>query len=85
MKIAFGFVLLFLLNNICCYTNFTGIEICALYRDYPSLNGNYGSKGVSSPSNFPGARYYVLSTYSKTTNTLWVFGGRGYDETGGMK
>jgi hypothetical protein len=83
MQIALGILLLSLLYNICCYSNFTGIEICALYRDYPSQNGNYGERGVPSPSNFPGARYYIQGIYNNTTNTMWIFGGYGYGETGG--
>jgi hypothetical protein len=85
MKIALSFLLLSLLYNICCYSNFTGIEICGLYKNYASQNGNYGEKGVSSPSNFPGARFSIQGVYNKTTNTMWIFGGFGYGETGGMK
>lgn len=87
MNLVSFIVSFFLLFHICyCYTNFTGIEICALYKDYPSRNGNYGEMGVPSPSNYPGGRSQIQSTYNKTTNTLWVFGGWGYDETDqGMK
>ena len=77
-----GFILLLLLYNIFCYSNFTGIEICALYRNYSSTNGNYGQKGVPSPSNYPGARDSIQGTYSKTTNALWIFGGDGFGESG---
>ena len=79
MKITTLTFLVVILYYIHCYTNFTGIEICSLYHNYPSIYGNYGVKGVSSPSNYPGARYFILSTYNKRTNTFWVFGGNGYD------
>src|SRR5690606_17198064 len=86
MLVKYFTFLLFIFYTIHCYTNFTGIEICALYQNYPSsTNGNYGEKGVPSPLNYPGARTQVLSTYSKRTNTFWVFGGHGYGETGGMQ
>ena len=80
------FIFLILLYNVCCYTNFTGIEICTLYRNYSSIYGSYGEMGVASPTNFPGARYSIQGTYSKNTNALWIFGGVGFSESGtGMK
>lgn len=75
-------VQLFLLYNIFCYSNFTGIEICARYKYYPSDIGNYGERGVASPTNFPGKRLYPLGTFSKSTNTFWIFGGWGTDGIG---
>jgi N-acetylneuraminic acid mutarotase len=43
--------------------------------------GVYGTKGVGSTSNIPGARDSSIS-WVDTSNTLWLFGGEGYDSTG---
>jgi hypothetical protein len=40
-------------------------------------SGIYGEKGVPNPSNIPSARQYATSTYDKTSDTLWLFGGLG--------
>jgi hypothetical protein len=83
MKVLFGLIYLLLFYNICgYYSNITGIEICGLYQNYNSNYGNYGTLGVPSSSNFPGSRYYTQGTFSKTTNTLWIFGGKGYSSVG---
>lgn len=86
MKIQAAFVILLILfGNIYCYSNFTGLEICALYQDYASIYGNYSTKGVPSSLIYPSARISIQAAYDKPTNTLWVFGGAAYDESGGMK
>lgn len=41
--------------------------------------GVYGTKGIASPANKPGARY-VCSSWKDESDNLWVFGGYGYDE-----
>lgn len=78
---------LFLLFYMCiCYTNFTEIEICSLYKEYPLNYGKYGEQGIPSTSSYPGARYFIQGIYNKSTNTLWEFGGIGHsDETSGKK
>ena len=43
--------------------------------------GNYGIKGIAASSNIPGARYYSIS-WIDSNNTLWLFGGYGYDSEG---
>jgi len=43
--------------------------------------GIYGTKGTSSPSNFPGGRLGFVSWTDKSGN-LWLFGGGGLDATG---
>ncbi len=43
--------------------------------------GNYGSKGVAAANNIPGARYASI-TFTDSKNTLWLFGGYGYDSEG---
>lgn len=41
---------------------------------------SYGTQGVGSTSNIPGARFY--STSWTENDTLWLFGGIGYDASG---
>jgi N-acetylneuraminic acid mutarotase len=43
--------------------------------------GNYGAKGVASPSNVPGSRSDSASWIDRSGN-LWLFGGYGHDSTG---
>ena len=86
MKLFYCFVLILSFFKVFyCYTNFTGIEICSLYKNYSSVYGNYGEMNVPSPENYPGARYGILGTYNKKTNILWIFGGWGFGESSGMK
>lgn len=49
--------------------------------DTTTLAGNYGTKGVASPSNFPGGRDGAV-TWSDNNNMLWLFSGMGYDASG---
>ncbi len=46
-----------------------------------SAFGSYGTKGVSSPTNVPGARDYAAS-WLDTQGNLWLFGGGGYASPG---
>ena len=46
-----------------------------------SHSGVYGTKGVASPANTPGAREWAAS-WSDDHGGLWLFGGRGPDATG---
>ena len=41
-------------------------------------SGSYGTKGVETASNKPGARYGGVS-WKDSNNNLWLFGGTGYD------
>ena len=43
--------------------------------------GNYGIQGISSSSNVPGSRYSAIS-WIDMNNSLWLFGGEGYDADG---
>ncbi len=43
--------------------------------------GTYGTKGVASPQNVPGARDEAAS-WIDTNGNLWLFGGKGYDSAG---
>ena len=44
-------------------------------------NGVYGMKGVSEAANYPGSRFETVSWFDLDGN-LWLFGGRGHDESG---
>lgn len=43
--------------------------------------GIYGTKGISSPTNIPGARYQAAS-WTDASHNFWMFGGLGFDSTG---
>jgi N-acetylneuraminic acid mutarotase len=49
--------------------------------DLTSQAGVYGTKGVPSSSNFPGARGYA-STWLDPSGQVWLFGGQAYDSAG---
>lgn len=40
--------------------------------------GTYGTKGISSPSNIPGARANGAAFWRDGAGNMWLFGGRGY-------
>ena len=44
--------------------------------------GIYGTKGVSSPANTPGARDETTCSWVDSAGNFWLFGGRGYDVNG---
>ena len=44
--------------------------------------GVYGTLGVSSPANYPGARTNGASSWVDNSGNLWLFGGNGYDAAG---
>lgn len=46
--------------------------------------GIYGTLGVPSPLNMPGARSFGSSTWTDNAGNLWLFGGYGYDVNGIM-
>lgn len=46
--------------------------------------GVYGTKGVPSPLNYPGARSYGAVSWTGLNNDLWLFGGFGYGSTNGF-
>jgi gliding motility-associated-like protein len=45
--------------------------------------GIYGTQGVPSPANNPGARSWGCATWVDLNNNLWLFGGLAYDANGG--
>ena len=48
----------------------------------PNGAGVYGTMGVPSPGNVPGARGFGVSTWTDLQGNFWLFGGSGYDITG---
>lgn len=50
-------------------------------HEITDVPGFYGTKGVASADNFPGARQGAVS-WSDESGDLWLFGGEGYDGTG---
>jgi Galactose oxidase, central domain len=49
--------------------------------DVVDTAGRYGTKGVPSPTNAPGARADAMS-WTDTSGNLWLFGGQGRDQAG---
>jgi hypothetical protein len=46
-----------------------------------AINGAYGTLGLGSAINAPGARYAAVS-WTDISGHLWLFGGNGYDSAG---
>ena len=44
--------------------------------------GEYGTQGISSPNNYPGARSYGGFSWTDSTGNLWMYGGWGYGNGG---
>ena len=71
------------------------VEYGALWKYYPLTNqwtwmkgpsvsqqpGVYGTQGVPSSANYPGARAMGAPTWADASGNLWLFGGRDYDFT----
>jgi N-acetylneuraminic acid mutarotase len=49
--------------------------------DSAAANAVYGQQGVGAPGNLPGGRN-AAATFTGANDTLWMFGGNGYDPTG---
>lgn len=49
----------------------------------PNQNGIYGTKGVPSTTNEPGAREFMMS-WTDAAGNFWLFGGEGFPATGGI-
>jgi gliding motility-associated-like protein len=51
-----------------------------------SLNaaGVYGTQGISSPTNYPGARAWGAITWTDINGSLWLLGGFGHDALGNL-
>jgi hypothetical protein len=48
----------------------------------PEQPGIYGTKGIPSPTNNPGARSWGCVTWTDLNNNLWLFGGLAFDANG---
>ncbi len=49
----------------------------------PGQSGVYGTRGIASPGNKPGARALAVA-WTDASGNLWLFGGDGYDSAGGL-
>lgn len=65
-------------NDLWKYEISAGQWVWVSGANQPNQSGNYGTQGVASRSNVPGARYWASSWADKDGN-LWLFGGLGYD------
>ena len=43
--------------------------------------GVYGSKGIASTDNYPGARQYAVGCYDSVGKEFWLFSGFGFGNT----
>ena len=46
-------------------------------------HGIYGTQGISSPSNYPGARGSAVGGID-SSGSFWIFGGNGHDSNGNI-
>jgi len=70
------------LNDLWEYSTSTGQWTWISGSSATNQNGTYGTKGVGSVSNTPGARDSAFSWVDASGN-LWLFGGRGFAASGG--
>jgi len=70
-----------LLNDLWKFSPTTKEWIWVSGSDTPGAIGFYGTQGVASASNVPGARFLSVSWIDSSGN-LWLFGGEGYGPTG---
>ncbi|HTW74354.1 MAG TPA: kelch repeat-containing protein [Steroidobacteraceae bacterium] len=69
------------LNDLWQYDSSTGLWTWVSGGNTINAAGVYGTQGVASASNVPGARQ-VASTWTDSAGNLWLFGGYGFDSTG---
>ena len=67
------------LNDLWEYTN--GEWTWVSGSNQTEQSGSYGTKGVPSPNNYPGARYQAVS-WTDASGNFWLFGGLGIDSAG---
>jgi hypothetical protein len=68
-------------NDLWTYNTATREWTWVSGSDSVDQRGSYGTQGVSSPSNVPGARQSAVSWIDPSGN-LWLYGGFGYDAAG---
>lgn len=71
------------LNDLWKYSTTTGQWTWMSGSNINGKNGTYGTKGVGSTSNIPGARQ-VAATWIDSSGNLWLFGGYGNDSAGNV-
>jgi N-acetylneuraminic acid mutarotase len=72
------------LNDVWQYSPNTGLWIWARGgANTDNASGIYGTQGIASSSNVPGARQAAIS-WIDSSGTVWLFGGVGYDSTGAV-
>ena len=69
------------LNDLWKYNISTNVWTWVSGDDINNQSAAYGSKGVSSLSNKPGARQYAVGSIDGNDN-IWLYGGTGYDQNG---
>lgn len=67
------------LNDLWKYNN--GLWMWVSGSSQTEQPGTYGTKGIASPANIPGARYQAVS-WTDPQGNFWLFGGLGIDSTG---
>ena len=70
------------LNDLWQYTPSTRQWVWVSGAKADNASGVYGTLGAASAGNVPGARYSA-SSWIDSSGNLWLFGGYGYDSTGG--
>jgi N-acetylneuraminic acid mutarotase len=70
------------LNDLWKYTPSTGEWTWMSGSDSANQAGVYGTKGVPAAGNVPGARDSAVG-WTDSNGNLWLFGGNGYDASGG--
>jgi N-acetylneuraminic acid mutarotase len=70
-----------LLNDLWEYTPSSQQWTWVSGANTANASGMYGTRGVGSPTNVPGARSEAIS-WTDTAGNLWLFGGLGYDSSG---
>jgi N-acetylneuraminic acid mutarotase len=71
------------LNDLWRYSPSTGQWTWISGGSAHNVAGVYGTQGTGAASNVPGARYSA-SSWIDSSGKLWLFGGVGYDLTGGV-
>ena len=67
------------LNDLWEYSN--GIWTWVAGSNVTEQSGSYGTQGVPSPNNHPGARFEAVS-WTDASGNFWLFGGLGIDSAG---
>jgi N-acetylneuraminic acid mutarotase len=71
------------LNDLWRYSPATGLWTWISGANGEDASGVYGTQGTAAAGNVPGARQ-AASSWIDSAGNLWLFGGYGYDATGGV-